>query len=350
MDLLLMIVIAAGAIGCASVLRWARFPGGLLAAGIVGGAIAGVFLSAAVLGKAFPEVYNDLVRVRPASIEALQDAIANFEREQAVLEASGVSEEAVLEHAANHLHGTLVALDEAMAQAKLDTRRRLGMVLLCASAVLVGGVGFLPEMLRSLSMLFFVGPPLAFVVYSSLVRDFYSVQQLAIYCGSLAASYTLGLWMTRRERPPRTPKIGATHISEIGAVSVVVATTTILAVEQGVPDRGRLLLLGSFTLLVIGYLVIERKARMAKHEYFTPDLPAWFLGTLAVVGTSSAGALGLLGISGCLLIYALTTSRVSFDTHEHMRAVALAGALRRAQEAQESSGDQTPQPTPPNDR
>jgi hypothetical protein len=91
-------VLAPAAALLAWMLRRGRMIGGPAAAGIVGGAIAGVLLGATVLGKAAPDAYTSIYVGGIGERVALIGAQRAVERELAALTASGVTPEAVREH------------------------------------------------------------------------------------------------------------------------------------------------------------------------------------------------------------------------------------------------------------
>lgn len=95
------IVVLAVLTPAAALLAWllgrCRMPGGPAAAGILGGAIAGLLLGATVLGKAAPDRYGAIYTGGVEETRALDEAQRNIERDLAALSAAGVSSQAIYE-------------------------------------------------------------------------------------------------------------------------------------------------------------------------------------------------------------------------------------------------------------
>ncbi len=98
--IVILTILAPGAIPFAWLLRRVRLIGGPTSAAILGGAIAGLLLGATVLGKAAPDAYASIYIGGAQAAAALDEAKRESERELAVLRASGVSEIAISEHLA----------------------------------------------------------------------------------------------------------------------------------------------------------------------------------------------------------------------------------------------------------
>lgn len=95
--IVVLAVLAPAAALLAWLLRVGRMPGGPAAAGILGGAIAGILLGATVLGKAAPDSYSALYIGGVEESRSLDEAQRNIERDLAALRAAGVSSQAIYE-------------------------------------------------------------------------------------------------------------------------------------------------------------------------------------------------------------------------------------------------------------
>ncbi len=186
-----VMVLGALALGCAGALlfRWARVPGGRLAAAIAGGICVGILAGPGVLGRVMPAEYASWHTGGAPERQTLNDYDTETRAEIAALKEIRVSPEAVEEHAAQRASdrtplaeeleaaersrrdayfgsalglfaiGVVIALPGIVPVRKDSTAPRAGMVLLVALACAIG----LNAAIR------FALPPLPVWVYTALV-------------------------------------------------------------------------------------------------------------------------------------------------------------------------------------
>ena len=116
-----LLVVAVGGCGLAWLLRRSGTPGGVRAAGMIGGVAAGVVLGQSVAGRAWPGVAGAVFDGAAAERTALVEFDREQDRRRAALEAAGVSRVAVEELAEEVAHDRR-ELAEAVEAARLARR------------------------------------------------------------------------------------------------------------------------------------------------------------------------------------------------------------------------------------
>jgi|GEM_PF-1047881 len=230
------------AIVFAWLLRRSAMIGGPAAAGILGGAIAGILLGATVLGGSAPGVFDSIYIGGAEESAALQEAQRESERELAALGASGVSRAAIREHRERDEQRLIRLADRVTAARRLRARSVDSAALLLGIAVMALGAGWAGRVRARSLTAGAVASGFGMVLGAGV-----PVCLTAIWLGPMSnvQAWTLGgaigigsAWPTARSRAfgtaGRSPETDASALAAlcIGLAAVVMAVLSVASIRS----------------------------------------------------------------------------------------------------------------------